>query len=604
MHTHLKSNNSFADYLYETVPTQFIPKSLIPSITVKIADSENKKQKKKVIDGHLYEYMIYLQLQRQLEAGQVSVHMSTKYRSFEEDLIPYTDWVINKDKILQQLNLPILQRPIKSLLKELNELLTQRYKEVNDNIENGHNKHIKFRDAKKNSASWRLPYKKQDDAVNNPFYENIPSINLSTIIHFVAENTSFHKAFISILPRQTRKNMDLNALSATILAEGTGIGTQKMAGISDISSTSLETISSTHLRVPTLREANNILVNKIAKLPIFKFYTLTDYGIHASVDGQKIETKYHTFFSRYSKKYFGFGKGVSSYSLVANHVPINSKVIGTNEHESHYLLDIVYNNSSDVKPSAISGDMHSINRVNFALLYLFGYQFMPRFISLHKKAQENLVSFQNPEEYEDYLIKPSYKVNEGLLIKEWDNILRIIASLALKETTQATIIRKLSSYKRLNSTFRALIEFDKIIMSSYMLSYIDQPKMRSHVHRSLNRGEAFHQLVAAIRKVSGNKIPGRDEIQLEFHNQCTRLIANCIIFYNASMLSYLYEACEKRGEEDICSLIKRLSPVAWQHINLLGKYEFYFKEKIINLQYITRILLDHLKIDFLPKPQA
>lgn len=39
----------------------------------------------------------------------------------------------------------------------------------------------------------------------------------------------------------------------------------------------------------TLKEANDILVNEIAKMPIFKFYSLTDYGILASVDGQKIE---------------------------------------------------------------------------------------------------------------------------------------------------------------------------------------------------------------------------------------------------------------------------------------------------------------------------
>ncbi|USQ15493.1 Tn3 family transposase (plasmid) [Legionella lytica] len=39
-----------------------------------------------------------------------------------------------------------------------------------------------------------------------------------------------------------------------------------------------------------------------------------------------------------------------------------------NEHESHHVLDIVYNNTSDLKITAVSGDMHSINRVNVALM--------------------------------------------------------------------------------------------------------------------------------------------------------------------------------------------------------------------------------------------
>lgn len=598
MKTHLESKTSFMDYSYETIPTQFIPKGLLSYITIKTGSSKNKHSKRKRIDGHLYEFMLYLQLQRQLESGQTFIPLSTKHRSIEEDLIPYPDWINSWEQILQQLNLSILQQPIKVMLKELNGLLSQRYMEINDNIKNGHNKHIKLYESKPNIISWRLPYKKQDEAVNNPFYENIPNISLSEVVRFAAENSTFYKAFTPLLPSHAKKAMDLNALVAATVAEGTGISTSKMAGISDINMTSLDAIHSTYFRVSTLKEANDILVNEIAKLPIFKFYSLTDYHILASVDGQKIETKYQTFISRHSKKYFGFGKGISSYSLVANHVPVNSKIIGANEHESHHLLDIVYNNSSDIKPTAISGDMHSINRVNFALLYLFGYQFMPRFTSLRQKAQEILVSFQSPEEYKDLLIKPSYVINENLIIKEWNNVLRIVASLALKKTTQATIIRKLSSYKRLNPTLKALIEFDRIIMSLYMLSYIDLPDMRSQVHRSLNRGEAYHQLMAAIRKVSGNKIPGRNEIELEIHNQCTRLIANCIIFYNASILSCLYECYERKGDEESCNLIKRLSPVAWQHINLVGRYEFYPKEKSIDLQQLIQDLLSSPKINF------
>ncbi|NQY62223.1 MAG: Tn3 family transposase, partial [Alteromonadaceae bacterium] len=59
-------------------------------------------------------------------------------------------------------------------------------------------------------------------------------------------------------------------------------------------------------------------------------------------------------------------------------------------------------------------------------------------------------------------------------IDEWDKILRILASLVLKETSQSTIIRKSSSYSSKNPTLNALIEFDKIIMSIYMLNYIQK----------------------------------------------------------------------------------------------------------------------------------
>jgi hypothetical protein len=42
----------------------------------------------------------------------------------------------------------------------------------------------------------------------------------------------------------------------------------------------------------------------------------------------------------------GTQKGVSVMSLIANHAAINARVIGANEHESHYIFDLLMNNSS------------------------------------------------------------------------------------------------------------------------------------------------------------------------------------------------------------------------------------------------------------------
>jgi TnpA family transposase len=152
------------------------------------------------------------------------------------------------------------------------------------------------------------------------------------------------------------------------------------------------------------------------------------------------------------------------------------------------LLDIVESNTSDIEVKAVSGDMHSINRVNFALMYLFGYRFMPRFTQLEEKTANNLVCFGNVLDFKKYIIHPSKKVSQSMMIKEWDSVLRILASLALKKTTQSQIVRKLSSYKKLNPTLKALIALDEIIMSDYILDYIDSQEVRRTVQKSLCRG--------------------------------------------------------------------------------------------------------------------
>ena len=109
--------------------------------------------------------------------------------------------------------------------------------------------------------------------------------------------------------------------------------------------------------------------------------------MHSSSDGQKFETGIHTLNSRHSPKYFGLKKGVVSYTLVANHIPINAYVIGANEHESHYVFDILFNNTTDIQPEIHSTDTHGANEINFALLHLFGYQFAPRYKDLFDRVR-------------------------------------------------------------------------------------------------------------------------------------------------------------------------------------------------------------------------
>src|SRR4029077_13293575 len=109
------------------------------------------------------------------------------------------------------------------------------------------------------------------------------------------------------------------------------------------------------LRPETAHEANDRVSNATAKLPIFRHYDI-DEMIHSSSDGQKFETQIHTIQSRHSPKYFGLKKGIVNYTHVANNVPLNARIIGANEHESHYVFDLLYtipptSNRASIRPT-------------------------------------------------------------------------------------------------------------------------------------------------------------------------------------------------------------------------------------------------------------
>lgn len=51
-------------------------------------------------------------------------------------------------------------------------------------------------------------------------------------------------------------------------------------------------------------------------------------------------------------------------------------------------------------------------------------------------------------------------------------------------------------------------------------------------------------------------------------------IANCVIHYNAQILSELKECNEHEGRSENLEALKRISPVAWFYINFSGFYSF------------------------------
>ena len=278
------------------------------------------------------------------------------------------------------------------------------------------------------------------------------------------------------------------------------------------------------------------------------------------------------------------------YTLVANNVPVNARNISADDHESHFVFDILYNNSTDIQPDLHSVDNHGTNHLNSALLYVFGDQFAPRYKNIREKIRTSLTAFHHPNRYGDAILKPARKIRESDIIMEWDECRRIFVSLARKETTQSTLVRKLSSHHRHSRTKRALWEYDSIHRSLYLLNYIDSPSLRQSVQKALNRGENYHQLIRAISYAGFGKVRFKTEYEQELWAECSRLIANCIIFYNASILSRLLEHQERTGDTQGAEATTKVSPIAWQNINLQGSFEFRKQPDTLNVDAIVSAL--------------
>jgi TnpA family transposase len=588
----IEEKKALAGVAPDLFPTDFIKRKLrryiIETKKVKINGSPRKTIE---IHTNRYEFLIYSLLRQSLESGDLFIRDSVRFRNFEDDLIDDSKWK-DKDQLIRELNIPILQKPIEETLTELKDELETLLLNVNQRIKKGENKEIKLSGSGTN-ISWSLPYKKPEDTTNNPLFAHLPQIEIKDLLSFVDSQSGFMSVLTHRLDRYIKSENDENSIAGAVIALATNKGLFKMAESSDITYQALFSATRNYLTLETLHNANDKISNALFNLPAFQHFNIVKDTIHSSSDGQKFETQINTINARHSPKYFGLKKGVTSYTLVANNVPINAKIIGANEHESHFVFDILYNNISEIQPDRHSVDTHGTNKVNFLILHAFGYEFAPRYKDINGKA-EALCGFKDLKHYEGFTLKPSKRLNERRIIMEWPNVQRILVSLGLKNSTQSVIIGKLSSYARKNSTRRAMWELDSIYRSIYILKYVDDLLLRQNVQRALNRGEAYHQLRRAISHENSGKFRVETEAEQNIWNECSRLVANAIIFYNTYLLSKLLEQMGREKTIEMIEQIKKVSPIAWQHVNLGGRFKLTCQSEPIEIDLLLTRLREFL----------
>ena len=284
-----------------------------------------------------------------------------------------------------------------------------------------------------------------------------------------------------------------------------------------------------------------------------------------------------------SFKFFGKNQGVSVYGFIdESHRLFHSTVINPAEREAGYVIDGLLQNDV-VKSDIHSTDTHGYSEIIFALTHLIGVSFAPRIKNMKK---QQLYSFDRPSDLtrQGYNVVSKKMIHQEIIEEEWDNILRLVATIKLKETTASQLLKRLSSYSKDHPLYRALKHFGRIIKTIFLLKYIDEVELRQMIEKQLNKIESANKMSKAVFFGNGS------EFQVGAPNEqlitigCKRLIENSIICWNYLYLSkYLKEINNQETKKDLLKLILRSSVVTWQHINLQGEYNFsdeYLKDTI------------------------
>ena len=249
----------------------------------------------------------------------------------------------------------------------------------------------------------------------------------------------------------------------------------------------------------------------------------------------------------------------------------HSLVFSAAERESTNVIDGLMHN--DVVRSDIhSTDEHGFMEAVFCVTHLLGISYAPRCKDLKK---HKLYRFRSGSDQEaEWPIVPTKHVDENAVRVSWDDLLRLLATIRLKEATASEIFRRLNSYSRQHRLYAAMKAFGQIIKSMFILRFIDQVELRQAIEKQLNKVEFANGFTRAVAVGKPRGFEHSDKEDQEITEGCNRLIKNSIICWNYLYLSRFVETDKTPEEQDrILKMVALHSPLTWGYINLLGEYD-------------------------------
>lgn len=118
----------------------------------------------------------------------------------------------------------------------------------------------------------------------------------------------------------------------------------------------------------------------------------------------------------------------------------------------------------------------------------------------------------------------------------------------------------------------ALRELGRIERTLFILEWLQSVELRRRVHAGLNKGEARNALARAIFFNRLGEIRDRSFEQQRYRASGLNLVTAAVVLWNTIYLERAICALRVNGHTIDDTLLKYLSPLSWEHINLIGDY--------------------------------
>jgi TnpA family transposase len=412
------------------------------------------------------------------------------------------------------------------------------------------------------------------EAVNT----RLPRVDLPEVLLEIAGRTDFVSKFTHVSERESRMGDLPTSLCACLLADACNIGPEPLirGDVPALRRTRLSWVSQNFIRNETLTEANVCLVAEQNRIPLVREW---GGGEVASADGLRFVVPVRTLHAGPNPKYFGYERGITYYNLISDQFTgLNAIVVPGTLRDSLSLLAVVLEQQTELQPTEIMTDTGAYTDVVFGLFWLLGFRFCPRI------ADIGGARYWRMDTSADYGLLNEvarHKINTKVIEENWDDVLRLAGSLKLGVVQATAVMRTLQIGDRPTKLAQAVAELGRIDKTIHSLTFIDDESKRRRTLTQLNRGEDRHKLARTVFHGRRGELRQRYREGQEDQLGALGLVVNILILWNTLYINAALEQLQAEGYPVKPEDVARLSPLGFDHINLLGRYAFSVPDSVV-----------------------
>ena len=367
------------------------------------------------------------------------------------------------------------------------------------------------------------------------------------------------------------------SVCAVLLAEAcnTGPGPLVRQDVAALKRDRLVWVDQNYVREETLSAAN---AHPVAAQNRIALAQLWGGGEVASADGLRFVVPVRTVHAGPNPKYFGPGRGVTWYNLISDQFTgLNAITVPGTLRDSLILLAVVLEQPTELQPTQIMTDTGAYSDVVFGLFRLLGYRFSPRLADI---GGTRFWRIDPAADYGEFNVVAKSRIKTALIARHWDDLLRLAGSLKLGKVPATGIMRILQLGDSPTRLAQALAEFGRLEKTLYTLAYLDDEAQRRTTLTQLNRGEGRHSLARALFHGKRGELRQRYREGQEDQLGALGLVVNVIALWNTLYIEAILTQLRQEGYPVRNEDVARLSPLIYEHINLLGRYVFTLPEAV------------------------